>query len=182
MGTNQVTQDKAAELREVTRAANEALGDLRRMVREVDSLIESGFDARMSACTERVQQTVVSKLDEFTKSLCGHSNRFQRAIENRWATIATMCGSDNFVVRMVALQVLKDAGGTMETGDAKWHLVREKLEPDGSPTFAFPKAMGTHAKTDPATERAVRMAVSAHQPGFALLSWQTAEEKGIDEE
>jgi hypothetical protein len=182
MGTRQSTQDKVAELREVTREANAALKDLRRERREIDNLVKNAWDALIAEHAKRVEGIVHTSLGDFTDKLMAHNNSFQEAIMNRWGYIEAMCAADPKVARLIALHVLKDAGGTVETEKSLWHLVKEVREEDGTSTFAFPKVMGDRAHDDPRAEKAVQHAVSQHRPDIQLLPWPTGQQKGIDEE
>lgn len=189
MGKSQSNQDKAEELREVTRAANEALKDVQRAmknlqeaVRDIDKLVAAAFDEHIAAHAARAEQVVSTKLGEFSGKLVKHSNTFQEVITNRWGYIEAMAVCAPNIAHMIALHVLKDAGGTIKTDNAEWHVVREKPQPDGTSMFAFPKSMGDKAKEDPRIEKAIRRAVNAHRPDIDLLAWPTAELKGSDEE
>lgn len=182
MGTQQSIEDKVAEVREVTREANAALKDLRREKREVEKLVKEAFDALVAQHAERAEMIVRDHLTDFADKLMSHNNSFQEAIMNRWAYIEATCAADPKVARLIALHVLKDAGGTVETETAQWHLVREVPEEDGSSTFAFPKSMGWRAENDPRIEKAIQHAVSQHRPNIQLLPCSTGEQKGINEE
>lgn len=189
MGTQQSIEDKlveldakVVELREATREANAARKDLKQAKRDIENLVKNAFDALIAQHAERAEKLVGDHLADFTDKLMGHNNTFQAAIMHRWAYIEAMCATDPKVARLIALHVLKDAGGTVETDTAQWHLVREAPELDGSSTFAFPKSMGWRAQNDPMVEKAVQHAVKRHRPDLELLPVSTAKQKGINDE
>lgn len=167
------TEDKAAELRELIRAANEVLGDLRRERKEIAELVKTSFDEHVAAHAARAEKIVAERLNEFCEAMKGHNNDFQQAIMNRWAHIESMCAADNYAARMIALHVLKDNDGTVTTGKGStYHLVKETQEDDGRPSFAFPRSMGQRATQDPVIEKAVRRAVREHRPDIDLLEFE----------
>lgn len=182
MGKTQTTEDKIAELRAVTREANEVLGDLKREKAEVRRLITSGFAALVQAHADEAAQHIRDSLDDFFGNMKRHNDDFQRAIEKWWAHMSTMVGVNNKAARMVAMQVLRDAGGTMEVGDSKWHMVREVPEADGTSTFAFTRALTRRADDDPKIAAAIEKAVAENNPDMQLLPWPGNKLKGINKQ
>lgn len=183
MGKTQSPQDKAAELRHLIRAANEVLGDLRRAMREATTIIESAFEERVSASVRKANETISSQLVGFGHAMKAHNDACQQAVMDRWKYIETACVASPEMANLIALYVLRKSGGTVDTSNAKVHLVTEYPEKDGTSTFAFPQALIRRAEFDKKTEAAIRDAVEQHRPDIKLMPvHMRTVQKGINEE
>lgn len=182
MGKSQTPPDKAEELRAATRAANEIHGDLKRTARDIETRIENGFEERVTACMKNAEARIAQWIDGLADDLRQHADRSHVALTNRWAYIESMLVADSGMARLIAMHVLKEAGGTVKTDKAQWWLVKEIKDEDGTSTFAFPKQLANRADDDPETQKAVMDAVSQHRPEFLPFPWRSNEYgKGLNE-
>lgn len=157
---------KIAELREATRAANEALGDVKRERREIKKWLDTTFEARMAWYFRRLEGEIHEFHDNFSREVRSHCDRMQRAIANRWKYIETMTMTDQKMVSMIALHVLQEAEGPVETADVKWHLVKEEVE-NGKPIFGFRSSLTQRANADPEVDQAIQDALDRYAPDAA---------------
>lgn len=176
-------QDKAAEaVREATREARATLGDLKRYRKDVERLVDNAFAEHVAACVQRAEAFISDRVEELADTIRQNSDACLEALLKRWAYIETACVAEDSMSRLIAMFILRHAGGTVQTNETTtWHLVRETTEKDGTFSYAFPGAMVGDADDDPKVAAAIRSAVEAHRPGIKLRPWSTGKAKGIDE-
>lgn len=169
---------KMAELREVTRAANETLGDLRRERRETQKWIDMTFEGRMLDQFRRLQKEIDEFHDDFSREIVRHCDHVQRAIANRWKYIEMMCVAAPEMARMIAVHVIQQDGEPVKMKDGQWHLVKEEVQATGR-VFAFHSSLRQRADFDTAVDKALQQAVEDYIPDFELFT-SYLDSEGLD--
>lgn len=172
MGKPRTAEDAEADLKETIREANGTIGDLRRVTKEAEEVVQRDIEKLVSAEVSKLKNEMQKYLDDFVRSLAKYVNETKPAIENRLAYLSAMCGADDRAVQFVAIEVLRGNGGTVDAGKGlKFHLVREEDSPVG-PTFKFPEGTKTRVQADPRIEAAALAAVERFRPKLSAFTWR----------
>jgi len=166
------------ELRAANREAHELLQDLRDTKRDIEKLIGNGIEEYLVATVKRAEKTIADKVSELMTLLRRQGDKCQEAILRRWAYIETMCLGDDEMARLIAVQVLKEAGGAVDTESATWHLVKEVPDERGTVAFGFANSLAYRINDNPALQEKMRDAVAEFQPDAGFFEWSMKPPKG----